>query len=102
MRRLLQFGTLLFALVTVLTPLMEYFDRWDSAGIGNDTEFAVFLLIFALCLVLVVSKLISALALAVNLVPLFHFQLSDELRAVEVNGSPEIFIPPHSSLPLRI
>ena len=48
MRRLLQFGTLFFVLVTFLAPLAECFDRWDAPGIGNDTEFAVFFLIFAL------------------------------------------------------
>jgi hypothetical protein len=68
MRRLLQFGILFFVLVTFLAPLAECFDRWDAPGIGNDTEFAVFFLIFALCLVLLVSKLVSALALLVNLI----------------------------------
>ena len=102
MRRLLQFGTLLLVLVTVLTPLAEYFDRWDSPGISNDTEFAVFLLIFALCLVLLVSKLVSVLALLVNLVSLPYFQQSDESWAVEPNGPLGIFVPPLSSPPLRI
>jgi hypothetical protein len=102
MRRLLQFATLFFILATVLTPLVEYFDRWDSPGISNDTEFAVFLLIFVLCLVLLVSKLVSALALLVNLVSVPYFQRSDGSGAVGVNCPLEIFVPPLSSPPLRI
>jgi hypothetical protein len=102
MRRLLQFGTLFFVLVTLLAPLAECFDRWDAPGIGNDTEFAVFFLIFALCLVLLVSKLVSALALLVHLISLPHFQLSDESWAIEANSPLGIFVPPLSFPPLRI
>ena len=68
MRRLLQFGTFLFLLVTFVTPLMEYFDRWDVPGLANDAEFGLFALMMALCLVLIVMKLLSALALAIRLV----------------------------------
>ncbi|GAC1415734.1 MAG: hypothetical protein NVSMB62_04140 [Acidobacteriaceae bacterium] len=68
MKRLLQFGTLLFLLVTFLTPVLEWFDRWDASGLGNDSEFAVFVLCFALCLVLVLMKLLSALALKIAIV----------------------------------
>lgn len=68
MRRLLQVGTLLFLLVTFLAPTLEWFDRWDASGLGNDSEFAIFVLVFALCLVLVVMKLLSALALRITLI----------------------------------
>jgi hypothetical protein len=102
MRRLLQFGTLFFVLVTFLAPLAECFDRWDAPGIGNDTEFAVFFLIFALCLVLLVSKLVSALALIVNLISFPRFHLSDGSWAVDAGNPLAIFVPPLRSPPLRI
>jgi hypothetical protein len=101
MRRILQFATFFFVLATALFPLVEYFDRWDSPGISNDTEFAVFLLIFVLCLVLLVSKLVSALALRVNLVSVPYCLRSDESGAVGSNCPLEIFVPPLSSSPLR-
>lgn len=69
MRRLLLFGTFFFVLVTFFAPLAECFDRWDPPGVSNDTEFAVFALIFILCLVLLVSKPIFTLASLVSLVP---------------------------------
>lgn len=102
MRRLLQFGTLLFLLVTFLAPLTECFDRWDVPGISNDTEFAVFAFIFALCLVLVVCVLISARSLLVDLVlePVVQ-QSSDEWLPVGARLLVSIFIPPRL-LSLRI
>lgn len=66
MRRLLQIGTLLFLAVTFVTPVLEWFDRWDASGLGNDTEFAVFVFCLGLCLVLVLMKLLSGLALQVG------------------------------------
>src|SRR6266481_4675744 len=68
MRRLLQFGTLMLLVVAFATPLMEFFDRWDPPGPSNDTEMAVFGLMFALCLVLIVCKLTAALATLISLV----------------------------------
>jgi len=55
-------------LAAFLTPLVEFFDRWDAPGPSNDTEMAVFGLIFALCLVLIVCKLTAALATLISLV----------------------------------
>ena len=101
MRRLLQFATLFFVLVTLFAPLAECFDRWDPPGISNDTEFALFALLFMLCLVLLVSKLLSVLALVVNLVSLRHFQASETLKAVGATTLP-IFVPLLSPPPLRI
>lgn len=102
MRELLQFGTLLFLLATFLAPLAECFDRWDAPGISNDTEFAVFALVFALCLVLVVCLLIAARSLIRNLV-FEHLvqQSSDEHLPIEAKLLLSIFIPPRL-LPLQI
>lgn len=59
MRRLLQFGTLIMLLATLLTPLSEALDRWDAPGLSNDTEFHIFAFVLLLALVLLVSKLIA-------------------------------------------
>lgn len=102
MRRLLQFGTFLFLLVTFLAPLTECFDRWDVPGISNDTEFAVFAFLFALCLVLVLCVLISARSLVVDLVlERMVQQPSDEWLPVGARLLVSIFIPPRL-LSLRI
>jgi hypothetical protein len=61
-RRLLQFATITFLLVTLLTPVIECFDRWDAPGLRNDTEFAVFAVVLLVCLVLLVASLVSAAA----------------------------------------
>lgn len=62
MRRLLQFATITFVLVTLLAPLLELFDRWDAAGLSNDTEFACFAVVLLLCLVLLVARAVAVWA----------------------------------------
>jgi hypothetical protein len=102
MRRLVQFGTLLFLLVMFLAPLAEFFDRWDAPGLSNDTEFGVFALVLALCLVLVVCMLIAARSLRNKLVlgPVVQYPPDEK-----ISFGPElvinIFIPPRLT-PLRI
>lgn len=102
MRRLLQLGTLLLLLVTFVTPLSEFFDRWDPPGISNDIEFAVFVFVLALCLVLLVSRMIAVLALLIRLATQPHRALAE--HAVIAHGvSPlAFFVPPLSPPPLRI
>jgi hypothetical protein len=101
-KRLLQFGTLIFLLVTFLTPLAECLDRWDAPGIWNDTEFAVFVLILSLCLVLLVSRLVSALALLIQLVVDPHLRRVEQLLMVQVESVLAFLVPPLPSSPLRI
>lgn len=72
MQALLQLGTLSLLLGSLLTPLVEFFDRWDPPGPGNDTELALLGLILALCLVLLVAKLTAALAILIRLVAFSH------------------------------
>jgi Na+/phosphate symporter len=67
-KRLLQLGTWLLILAAFLTPVVEFFDQWDPPGPSNDTEMAVFGIIFALSLVLLVCKLLAALATHVSFV----------------------------------
>jgi hypothetical protein len=100
-RRLLQFGVLFLSLAAFLTPLIEFFDRWDPPGPGNDTELAVFGLILIFCLILLVSRLVASLDKLIERVTLFRVQPSQLVR------SPERFyftglVTPHSSPPLRI
>jgi hypothetical protein len=102
MRRLLQIGTFLFLLVIFLAPLAECFDRWDAPGISNDTEFSVFALVLALCLVLVVCLLIAARSLLLNLVlERVAQELTDQWLPIGAKLQVSIFIPPRL-LPLRI
>jgi Na+/phosphate symporter len=100
-KRILQFGTLLLLLATFLTPLFEFFDRWDPPGPSNDTEMAVFGLIFTLCLVLIVCKLTAILATLISLVLMSHLRQSrgSPIQQARVLIS---FLVPDTSPPLRI
>jgi hypothetical protein len=84
-----------------LVPVAEYFDRWDSPGISNDTEFTLLSLIFALCLVLIVSKLVSLLAFRMVLTLLQRLRQPQQSRPPQTYGAVEIVVPPLSP-PLRI
>jgi hypothetical protein len=100
-RRLLQFGVLFLSLAAFLTPLIEFFDRWDPPGPSNDTELAVFGLILTFCLILLVSRLVASLDKLIERITLFRVQPAQLVR------SPERFcftglITPHSFPPLRI
>ena len=88
-------------LTAFLTPLVEFFDHWDPPGPGNDTELAVFGLILALCLVLLVCKLIPSLIKLIGLTLYSCLQDSDRVPSQELRRSPGI-ITPHTSPPLRI
>jgi hypothetical protein len=80
-------------LIGAFFPLLELFDRWDAPGFSNDTEFRVYALLFAICLVLLLCKLISSGALKFNFVswPIF---LRDErvrpLQAVTLSSLPSL------------
>ena len=101
MKRLLQLGTWLLILAAFLTPVVEFFDQWDPPGPSNDTEMAVFGFIFALCLVLLLCKLLATLAI--------HTSFVISPRIDQDRGSPyEVLcffvgaILPQLSPPLRI
>lgn len=88
-------------MAVILTPLAEIFDRWDTAGLDNDTEFAVFAFVFALCLVLLICRLISSLARFGHRVRLPEGISPGKALAnvLRVFGDS---IMPHASPPLRI
>jgi hypothetical protein len=102
MRRLLQFGTLMLLLSTFLSPMLEFFDRWDPPGPGNDTEMAVFGTILVLCLVLLVCKLTASLACLVSFISVLRHSLSRGLPVRPSSVVTSSFIPPLSPPPLRI
>ena len=89
-------------LTAFVSPLFEFFDRWDLPGPGNDTEMAVFCLMFALCLVLLVCKLISALAGQVSWVSTRVPVWDQFVLMLELLISKSIFVPPQLSPTLRI
>jgi hypothetical protein len=62
-KRLLQLATAVLLLAGLIAPIVEFFDQWDPEGLEDDTEFGAFALIFVLCLVLQVCRLISSAAL---------------------------------------
>jgi len=101
-RRLLQVGTFLFVLVTFLAPLMECFDRWDTPGLSNDTEFGLFTLIFALCLVLLVCTLMAARSVLVKFASIRIFFFDHCWLPIVATLCRPILIPPRFNSPLRI
>jgi hypothetical protein len=97
-RGLLQFGTLMLLLSTFLSPMLEFFDRWDPPGPGNDTEMAV----FGTILVLLVCKLTASLACLVSFISVLRHSLSRGLPVRPSSVVTSSFIPPLSPPPLRI
>lgn len=102
MRTLLQFATFLLLVATIAAPVSEWFDRWDAPGISNDVEFAVFALILMLCLVLLVSKLMAAVAMAMRLVLLAKLRWMEDAMGTPGDSLATFFVPPISPPPLRI
>jgi hypothetical protein len=101
MKRLFQFGAILM-LIGAFYPLLELFDRWDAPGLSNDTEYAVYALLFAICLVLLLCKLISSGALKLSFVSWRVFLRDERVRPVEAGITCIFAIPPLLVLPLRI
>lgn len=97
--------------VLFVAPAAEYFDRWDAPGLGNDTEFGLFLFVFFLCLVLVVALHVATEALQrhflARLVPLRVASLLADLARmmalpVPPHNPPPLGSPPFGLPPLRI
>ena len=101
MRRLLQFGAISM-LIGAFYPLLEIFDPWDASGFSNDTEFRVYALLFAICLVLLLCKLISSGALRFDFVSWRVFLRDEKAGAFEIGHTFIFAVPPLFVLPLRI
>ena len=89
-------------LAAFVTPVMEIFDRWDPPGPSNDTELAMFSLILALCLVLLVCKLVASLAGRIFVISIRLPRPDRGATLRELQAPHSIFVPPHSPPPLRI
>jgi hypothetical protein len=101
MRRLFQFGAIMM-LIGAVYPLLELFDRWDTPGLSNDTELKVYALLFAVCFVLLLSKLISSSALKLAFSSWRVFLREERVRPDEAEHAFVFAIPPLFLLPLRI
>jgi len=101
MRRFFQFGAVLM-LIGAFYPLLELFDRWDAPGFTNDMEFRVYALLFAICLVILLCKLLSSCALSSNFVSWRIFLHDDRVAPVEAGHTSIFTVPPLFVLPLRI
>ena len=89
-------------LIGAIYPLLELFDRWDTPGLSNDTEFKVYALLFAVCLVLLLCKLISSSAMQFGIISWRIFLHDESVRPIEAEPSFFFAIPPLFVLPLRI
>jgi hypothetical protein len=101
MRRLFQFGAVMM-LIGAFYPLLELFDRWDAPGLSNDTEFEVYALLFAICLVFLLCKLISSGALTFGFISWRVLLRDERVRPVEAGSTFLFAVPPLLDLPLRI
>jgi hypothetical protein len=101
MRRLFQSGAVMM-LIGAFYPLLELFDRWDAPGLLNDTEFKVYAFFFAICLVLLLCKLISSGALKLGFVSWRVFLRDERVKVVEAGHTFIFAVPPLFVLPLRI
>lgn len=101
MKRLLQFGVILM-MIGAFYPLLEMFDSWDASGLSNDTEFAVYAVLLAVCLVLLLCKLISSGALRFGFVSWQVLPADKRVTPGEPGHTFVFAIPPLFVPPLRI
>jgi hypothetical protein len=59
MKRLLKVITIILVTMTLVMPVLEYFDRWDRPGLSNDSELPLFLIVLFISLVLVVAAALA-------------------------------------------
>jgi hypothetical protein len=89
-------------LIGAVIPLLELFDRWDAPGLSNDTEFAVFAFIFAICLVVLLCKLLACDLLKFGFILWRILLREDRARPIEATPTSLFAVPPLFVLPLRI
>jgi len=89
-------------LVGTVIPLLEIFDRWDTPGLSNDTEYAVYAFVFAICLVLLVCKLVASDMLEFQVISWQLLLADDGAKPIESGHTSLFNIPPLLVLPLRI
>lgn len=82
-RRLCQFGFTLLLLAVFVTPIAELFDTWDAAGLADDTEFRLLVIVLVLSLILAVCALLVKRALQQSPSSALLFHPPDRLNATE-------------------
>ncbi|HKO20905.1 MAG TPA: hypothetical protein VJU82_18680 [Acidobacteriaceae bacterium] len=102
MRRLCQFGFTLLLLAVFLTPLAELFDTWDAAGLADDTEFRLLVIVLVLGLILAVCALLVKHVLQQSPSSALLFHPPHRLKATERAREVQLFGSPPPLTPLRI
>ena len=89
-------------MIGAIVPLLELFDRWDAPGPSNDTEYAVYAFVFAICLVLLLCQLVASDVLKFGLISC-RLLLRDDSETLTESAPTSIYaVPPLLVLPLRI
>jgi hypothetical protein len=85
-----------------IIPLLEFFDRWDAPGLSNDTELSVYAFVFAICLVLLLCRLVASDALKFGFLSCWLLLRDDKSIPLESAHISIFAVPPLLILPLRI
>ena len=101
MKRLFRFAVIILVTMTVLMPLLEYFDRWDRPGLGNDTELPLFLVTLFITLVMLVAAAIARRMFARQNAQT-ETDIVFEFIPSELISWTDIVVPPFVTPPLRI
>lgn len=101
MKRLLRLVTIVMISMTFLLPLLEYFDRWDRPGLGNDSEFPLFLITLFITLAILVAVAIARRMMARQNAR-SESAIVCEFARSEFYSWTDIIVSPFISPPLRI
>lgn len=101
MKCLLRIVTIVMVTMTLLLPVLEYFDRWDRPGISGDTELPVFLVTLFIALVILVAVAIARRTMTRQNAQTETDIVYEFVRS-EFRARTDISISPSVSPPLRI
>jgi hypothetical protein len=101
MKGLLRIVTIVLVTMTLLMPLLEYFDRWDRPGLSGDSELPVFLVILFIALVILVAVAIARRTMARQNAQT-KTDFVNEFARSEFRAWTDIAVSPSVSPPLRI
>lgn len=87
--------------VTLLMPVLEYFDRWDRPGLSGDTELPFFLVTLFIALVILVAAAIARRMMARQNAQTETDIVYEFVRS-ELHAWTDIAVSPAISPPLRI
>ena len=102
-RKVLQLGSLVFlAGISLLYPLLESMDPWDSPEPSSDAEIQLIALFTFICIMFVLGHLVASLAICVLMQVLRYLR---SRASVVIQASSFTFLPlptPSPPVPLRI